>query len=109
MDIKETIISSFFFHLIFFLLILAVSQYTTGPSGGMQNIVSVDLLKESEYQPAKRSDQAETQPAQIRPPSKEAMSLPEEPIKKPEPEKKTEPVAEPPKIEKAEPAPERRS
>jgi hypothetical protein len=102
MDIKETIISSFFFHLILFLLLLAVSHYTTGLPGGMKNIVSVELLKESEYQPAARTGDADEQPAETSPPSDDAMILPEESIRRSEPEKKAEPAAEPPKVEKAE-------
>jgi hypothetical protein len=102
MDLKEPIISSFYFHLILFLLMLAVSHYTTGLPGGMQNIVSVDLLEDREYQPAARSENADEQRAETSPPSDDAMSLPEESKKIPEPEKKAEPAPEPPKIERAE-------
>lgn len=110
MNLKETIISSLFFHLILFLLMIAVSNYTTG-FGGIQKIVSLDLaMEESKDQPAARSYSAEEQLLKSGLPSDDGISLPdqavsnhpEESIKIPEPEKKAESSADPAKIEKAE-------
>jgi hypothetical protein len=112
MDLKETIISSFYFHLILFLLMMAASNYTTGLPGGFQKIISVDLaMEESKDRPEARNDAADEQPPLPGPSSDEGMSLPApaavnppaEPIKIPEPEKKA--ATEPAKIENAEKAP----
>jgi hypothetical protein len=111
MNLKETIISSFFFHLILFFLIAAVSSYTNGFSGSLQNIISVDLTVEnSEDQAAARIDPAGEPPRTAGPPPKEEVSLPDqaadnppgESKKIPEPEKKAEAIPGPVKIENAE-------
>jgi len=47
MNLKESIVSSSFYHLIVFLLIAAASSYTTGFSGNFQNITPVDLTMEN--------------------------------------------------------------
>lgn len=46
MNLKETIISSFFFHLMFLLLMIAVSNHTAGFSGDFQEIISVNLAQD---------------------------------------------------------------
>jgi hypothetical protein len=115
MNLKETIISSFFFHIILFLFMIAVSNYTTGFTGDFQNIVSVDFTME-EKKPSKEA----IEPADKPPPaaglqSMEEASLqeeaadnqPEEPVSVPEPEEKVE-TAEPAKIENAEKPPAER-
>jgi hypothetical protein len=117
MDLKETIISSFFFHLILFLLMIAVSSYTTGLSGGIQDIVSVDLvMDDSKEESAARSESAD-EPSQdsglpsdkeISLPDQTVSSPPEESNKIPEPEKKAEAETEPPKIEPGEKPPAQR-
>ncbi len=81
----------------------ALSHYTTGLSGDIQKIISVDLaMEESKDQSAARSDSEDDQPLESSPPSEDAMSLPEQAVSKQpeeatkiqEPEKKTE-VARP--------------
>lgn len=99
MNLKETLISSFFFHLILFLLMIALSHYTTGLSGDIQNIISIDLaMEESKDQPAAQSDSEDDQPLESSLSSEDAMSLPEQAVSKQpeeaakiqEPEKKAE-------------------
>lgn len=110
MDLKETIISSFFFHLMFFLLMLAVASYTTGSSGKLQKIISVDLTEEKGL-PDASIDHAEEPPPPAGPTSIKEASLPEKAAKTPaeesmpEPEKKAEAATVPAKIEKAEKPP----
>jgi len=110
MNLNETIISSFFGHLILLLLMLAVSDYMTHVSGDIRNIVSVDLEREDSYVPPAAATDSEEGPAPDSSlPSDEQMSLPdqaagnppEEPKRIPEPEKKAEPATEPAKIEEA--------
>jgi hypothetical protein len=113
MNLKESIISSFFFHLILFLFMAAVSSYTTGFSGGRQNIVSVDLIMEEKDLPDAGIDSADEPPLTSGPPPREEVSLsnqavnsaPEESKETPEPEKKVEAVTDPAKIENAEKPP----
>lgn len=90
---------------------IAVSNYTTGFSGGIQKIISLDLaMEESKDQPAAQSDSAEEQPLKSSLPTDDGISLldqavsnsPEESIQIPEPEKKVESSADPAKIEKEE-------
>jgi hypothetical protein len=110
MNIKESVISSFFFHLILLSLMVVAASQTTGFYGGLQNIVSVDLTMEEKDQPDSRANSAEGPPLTSSPlPSEEANSsdqtvnsLPEESNETPEPEKKVEPFADPAKIENAE-------
>lgn len=99
MNLKETLISSFFFHLILLLVMAAVASYTTGFSGGLQNIVSVDLTREdSKDLPTAGIDSAEKPPTASTPPSDAEVSLPKQAAKYPpeesekilEPEKKSE-------------------
>ena len=110
MDLKETIISSFFFHLIFLLLMIAASSYTTGSTGGLRNIISIDLTEEKEL-PDTTIDPAEEPPQPASLPSIEEATLPEEAVNTPSgesmpgPEKKIETTAGPAKIEKAEKPP----
>lgn len=110
MNLKEKIISSLFFHLILFLLMIAVSSYTTG-SGGLPNIIAVSLTTEdSKDLPSAGSDAVKEPPLASRPLSNDGVSLsdqaankrPEESEKIPEPEKKAEAVTAPAKIENAE-------
>jgi len=113
MNLKESIISSFFFHLILLLLMVAASSYTTGFSGGRQNIVSVDLTMEEKDLPDTGTDSADEPPLTSSPPPSEEMSMsnqavnspPEESKKTAEPEKKAEAITDPAKIENAEKPP----
>ena len=113
MNLKESIISSFFFHLILFLLIAAASSYTTGFSGGLLNIVSVDLTMEEKDLPDAAIDTADELPLTSSPPPSEELSLsnqavnspPEEPKETPEPEKKVEAITDSAKIKNAEKPP----
>ena len=111
MNLKESIISSFFFHLILFLLIAAVSSYTTGFSGGRQNIVSVDLTMEEKDLPDAGIDSADEPPRagrrseEVSLSSQAVNSPPEESKETPEPEKKVEAITDPAKIENAEKPP----
>jgi hypothetical protein len=116
MNLKETIISSFFFHSVIFLLMLALSSYrATGFSGNFQNIVSVDLTSEKDLR-NDESNSVEVPPLVAGPPSVEEASLtdetvniiPEESKETAEPEKKVETDAGPPKIETAEKPPSER-
>lgn len=111
MNLKETIISSFIFHVGLFLLMIAVSNYTAGFPGGIQKIISVDLaMEDSKDQHVAWSDAADGQSSESSQPSDEELSLPdqagsnppERSKKIPEPEKKAESAAEPAKIEEAE-------
>ena len=100
MDLKETIISSSFFHLILFLLIAAVSSYTTGFSGGLQNIISVDLTVESSKdQVAAGIDSAEEPPRTVDPPPDEEVGVPDQAVNYPPEESKK--ISEPEKREEA--------
>jgi outer membrane biosynthesis protein TonB len=108
MDLKESLISSFFFHLILLLFMAAVASFTTGLSGSPRNIVPVDLVME-EGLPDTGTDSAEEPPlTSISPPSEEvslSKQAVEESKETPEPEKKAEVIAEPAKIETAEKPP----
>lgn len=117
MNLKETIISSLFFHLILFLLVIAVSSYTSGFSGGLQNISPLNLTMESSKDlPSAGSDSADEPSLASSPPSDEEVGLsdqavnksPEESKKIPEPEKKTEATTDAAKIENAEKPPAQR-
>ncbi len=102
MDIRETVISSLFFHLILLLVVAAVASHTT--SGGLQNIVSVDLSREdSKDLSAAGIDTTGKLPAVSSPPSDAEASLPEQAAKNPpeeseripEPEGKSEAINPP--------------
>lgn len=116
MNLKESIISSFFFHLILFLLMLAVSSLTTGASGDLQNIVSVDLIEGTKDQPDAGTDSADEPPPASSLPSIEEESLsdqavnipPEESKETPVPERKVEADTDTAKIEKTERPPAER-
>ncbi len=107
MDLKETIISSFFSHILLLLFMAAVSSYTTGLSGNHQNVVSVDLIMEENDLP----DTADEPLLASSPLTSEEVSLPDQTVNNPseeampEPEKKVEASTEPPKIEEAEKPP----
>lgn len=109
-NLRETILSSLFFHLMLFLLMIAVSNYTTGFPEGIQKVISIDLaVEESKDQPAERSDSAEEQPETSSLPSDDATSKTDEAIsgqpeesKNPEPEKKAGPSGGPAKMGKEE-------
>ncbi len=89
MNLKETIISSFFFHLILLLVMTAVAS-TTGFSEGLQNIVSVDLTREeSKDLHAAGVHSAEKPPTASTPASDGDVSLPEQAAKN-SPEKSEE-------------------
>lgn len=98
MNLKETLISSSFFHLILLLVMAAVAS-TTSFSGGLQNIVSVDLTREDSkdlhtagIDSAEKPPAASTLPpdADVSLPEQAAKNPPEESEKMPEPEKKSE-------------------
>jgi hypothetical protein len=107
MELKETIISSFFSHILLLLFMAVVSSYTTGLSGSHRNVVSVDLVMEEKDLP----ESADEPPLTPSPPSSEEVSLPDQTVNKPsedampEPEKKDETSTELPKIEEAEKPP----
>jgi hypothetical protein len=113
MDIRESIISSFFFHLIFILLMAVVASYTAGFSRGYQNAISVDLTMEEKDLPDAGPDSAVEPPLTSGPPPSEKASLsskavdspPEESKETPVSEKKTETITDPAKIENAEKPP----
>ncbi len=111
MALKETIISSLFFHAILFLVIAAVSHYTADFSGGFQKAVLIDLtVDDSQDLPAARINSPEEPPPAMSPPSDDKGTLPDQDVSNPpveskmipEPEKKTETIAGPAKIENAE-------
>ncbi len=109
-NLRETLISSLFFHLILFFLMAAVASHTTDFSGGFQNIISVDLTKDL---PAARTDSTEKPPVVSIQPSNEKVSLsdqainnsPEESKEIPEPEKRPDTITDPAQIENAEKPP----
>jgi hypothetical protein len=113
MNLKESIISSSFYHLILFLLMAAASSYTTGFSGALHNIVSVDLTMEEKDLTGAGSDAADKPPLSSSPPPSEEVSLPnqavdsppEESKETPEPEKKVGAITDSAKIENAEKPP----
>ena len=114
MNLNETIISSFFGHLILLLLMMAVSDYMTHVPWDIQKIVSVDLEREDSYvPPAAATDSKEVPTPDSSLPSDEQMSLPDQAAGNPpkeskqilEPEKKAEAPPEPAKIEEAEKPP----
>jgi hypothetical protein len=113
-NLSETIISSFFFHLILFLLIIGVSAYTTRISGHMPKIISVDLAAQDTNVPPAVPSVTEDRPSPVStPPSDKQMSLPDQAATLPEktkpeetrnttePEKKAEPAPGPAKVEEA--------
>ncbi len=89
---------------------IAISSYTTGSTGKIQNIVSIDLTEEKDL-PDTAVDPAEEPPLAASSPSIEEASLPDEAVNTPsvesmpEPEKKFETTTEPVKIEKTEKPP----
>jgi hypothetical protein len=109
MNLKETIISSFFYHLILFLLMVAVSSRTTGLSSGFQNIVSVDLAIDDKDRPGVALNPSDNPPLS----SEEEVSLPDEAVtiqpedsmEKPESERNVETITESAKIGNAEKMP----
>ena len=96
MNIKESIISSSFFHLVLFLLMVAIASYTTGFSRDFQKIISVDLTMEDKIYSADRPPLASSllPSAEVKLSDQEANNLSE-------PEKKVEPIIDPAKIENA--------
>ena len=105
MNLKETIISSFFCHLILFLLMAAVSSHTTAFYAGFQNIVTVDLTIDDKDLSGAAINPADNPPLS----SDEVVSLPDEAVtiqpedsmEKPEPERNVETITEAAKIENA--------
>lgn len=112
-NLEESIISSFFFHLILFLLMAAASSYTTGLSGGIKNIISVDLTTAEKDLPDAGINSTDKPPLTSSPPPSEEASLsnqavdstPEESKETPEPAEKVETIADSAKIENAEKPP----
>jgi membrane protein involved in colicin uptake len=79
LNLNETIITSLFFHLILFALLLAGSAYTTRISGDMPNIISVDLMMQnSAIAPAPPSRTADKPSPAAAPPAPRQMTLPEQ-------------------------------
>jgi hypothetical protein len=106
MNLNETIISSFFGHLILLLLMMAVSDYMTHVPWDIQKIVSVDLEREDSYvSPAAGTDSKEVPTLDSSLPDQAAGNPPKESKQIPEPEKKAEAPPEPAKIEEAEKPP----
>ncbi len=108
MNLNETIISSFFGHLILLLLMMAVSDYMTHVPRDIQKIVSVDLEREDSYVPPAAATASKDVPTpnsslhsdeKMSLPEQAAANPPEESKQIPEPKKKAEPLAEAPKIE----------
>lgn len=111
MDLKETIISSLFFHLTLFLLMAAISSYTTGFSGARHNIVTVDLTMEDRKDLTPAGSVSADKPSMASSPlPKEEVSLPDQTVnnpheeqeKIPETQKEAEAVTDTTKIENAE-------
>jgi hypothetical protein len=109
MNLKESIISSSFSHLILLLLIAAASSYTSGYSGSLRNIISVDLTTEEQALDEAGPDAADelplasgTLPAEDVSLSDQTVDSPPEELKEtPQPEKKAEEIADPAKTEHA--------
>ncbi len=105
MNLKESMISSSFFHVILFLLIAAASSYTTG-FWGRQNIISVNFAAEKKDIPDARIKPT----LDPRPAADEAASMPDQAVDSPseetkertEPERKVEAPTESAKLENAE-------
>lgn len=110
MNLKESIISSSFFHLILFLLMAAASSYITGLSMDRQNIVSVDLTREEKDLPDAGIGSTDEPSLTASPPPSEqgslsnqaVNSLPEESKETPEPGKKVEASTDSTKIKNVE-------
>jgi hypothetical protein len=113
MNLKESIISSSFSHLILFLLIAAASSYTTGFSGGLQNIISVDLTMEEKELDDAGTGTADEPPLTSGPLSGGEVGLADQAVGSPpaestatrEPEKKAGDITEPANSEHAEKPP----
>ncbi len=110
MNLRETIISSFFLHLILLLLLTAVANYKKGFSNGIPNIVSVDLFSEyNKYLPVAGIDSADAPSLASSPTSDEEVSLSDQAADSPAEESKKiagpEKKADPKKIENAESSP----
>lgn len=109
MNLNESVISSLFFHLILILLMAAASSYTTGFSGGRQNIVSVDLAMDEKDLPEAGIDSGNKPPMTSSPAPKEEVSVSDQAVNSqleesketPEPEKKAEAI-DPAKIKNTE-------
>ncbi len=98
MDLKETIISSFFFHLILLLSMLALSSFTGGFPGSPDNIVSVNLTAENNNDlPAKGTNSADETHRPSSPPAAAETGKSEQPVNSPaaEPKKNPKPADEP--------------
>ncbi len=94
MDLKETIISSFFLHLILLLSVLALSGFTTGFPGS-DNIISVNLAAENNNDlPAKETDSADEPPRSSGAPADAKASSPDQAVKNPPTEPKQIPKTE---------------
>jgi hypothetical protein len=95
MDLKETIISSFFFHLVLFLFMLALSSATTGFPGSFDNIISVNLTAEDNNDlPAKGTDPADEPPRSSSAPANAQASLSDQAVNYPPRESKQIPEPE---------------
>lgn len=109
MNIRETIISSCFIHLIIILLAVAAGRYTTDLSGNLKNIISVDLASDisNVLSPSAHDSTAEqvlapipTSDTKMTEPDESAVNPPEETKELSEPEKNTEPQPAPALSEK---------
>jgi hypothetical protein len=107
MDLRETIISSFFFHLVLFLLMLGLANFRAGFSGSLPDVISVDLTTEnSNIPPATTAAVAKPAPPssapaveETKPPDQAKVNPPEDSKKNPAPEDKPATAADAPKIE----------
>lgn len=102
MNLRETIISSCFCHLILFLLMVAASSHTTGLSAGFQNMLAVDLTIDDKDLSGAAINPADSLPES----SDEGVSLPDEAVtiqpedsmEEPEPERNVNTITEGAKI-----------
>ncbi len=109
MDLKETIISSFFGHLILFLLMLGLANFRAGFSGNLPDIISVNLTAEKNNNLSAAAPNSADKPALPSNPKTETKSSmseqavsnpPEEEAKEiQEPENKPAPAPDSPKID----------
>jgi hypothetical protein len=109
MDLKETIISSFFGHLILFLLMLGLANFRAGFSGNLPDIISINLTAENNKGlPAEKTDSVvkPLSPSSVPADAKTGMADQavnneprEEAPKVPAPETRPAPAADLPKID----------
>jgi hypothetical protein len=88
MNLRETIISSFFTHLIIILILVSAGKYTVDLSGNLKNVISVDLASEIGKVLSTAADDPTAEHLQAsRPTSDEKMSMPDQSADTPQEEK----------------------